>query len=121
MLYSPDRPIVDYSVSFIWLMAVGTIVCAALWKKFTKPKESDEYELSQIPLTPTNKRNEKLSDLFSNLTCSASYILLNSVSSISSLLLYVTIFLSFSALNLDDDIVNLAYSGLWNLDITISH
>ncbi|KAF3682995.1 putative pirin-like protein-like [Capsicum annuum] len=47
MLYSPDRPIVDYSVSFIWLMAVGTIVCAALWKKFTKPKESDEMVMEQ--------------------------------------------------------------------------
>ncbi|CAN4120937.1 unnamed protein product [Withania somnifera] len=41
LLYSPDRPIVDYSVSFIWLMAVGTIICAALWKKFTQSKEDD--------------------------------------------------------------------------------
>lgn len=49
LLYSPDRPIVDYSVSFIWLMAVGTIICAALWKKFTQSKESDDYELSQEP------------------------------------------------------------------------
>ncbi|XP_070041764.1 signal peptide peptidase-like 5 isoform X1 [Nicotiana tomentosiformis] len=42
LLYSPDRPIVDYSVSFIWLMAVGTIICAALWKRFTQSKESDD-------------------------------------------------------------------------------
>ncbi|XP_055814011.1 signal peptide peptidase-like 5 [Solanum dulcamara] len=41
LLYSPDRPIVDYSVSFIWLMAVGTIICAALWKKFTQSKDDD--------------------------------------------------------------------------------
>lgn len=41
LLYSPDRPIVDYSVSFIWLMAVGTILCAALWKKFTQSKDDD--------------------------------------------------------------------------------
>ncbi|XP_060180268.1 signal peptide peptidase-like 5 [Lycium barbarum] len=39
MLYSPDRPVVDYSVSFIWLMAVGTIICAAFWKKFTQSKD----------------------------------------------------------------------------------
>ncbi|PHT85170.1 Signal peptide peptidase-like 5 [Capsicum annuum] len=50
MLYSPDRPIVDYSVSFIWLMAVGTIVCAALWKKFTKPKESDDCNVLKSDL-----------------------------------------------------------------------
>lgn len=41
LLYSPDRPIVDYSVSFLWLMAVGTIICAALWKKFTQSKDDD--------------------------------------------------------------------------------
>ncbi|XP_019232716.1 PREDICTED: signal peptide peptidase-like 5 [Nicotiana attenuata] len=41
LLYSPDRPIVDYSVSFIWLMAVGTIICAALWKRFTRSKDDD--------------------------------------------------------------------------------
>lgn len=47
LLYSPDRPIVDYSVSFIWLMAVGTIICAALWKRFTQSKESDDCELKK--------------------------------------------------------------------------
>ncbi|KAM3249972.1 signal peptide peptidase-like 5 [Capsicum annuum] len=51
MLYSPDRPIVDYSVSFIWLMAVGTIVCAALWKKFTKPKETKEEDEEILHIT----------------------------------------------------------------------
>ncbi|XP_059282705.1 signal peptide peptidase-like 5 [Lycium ferocissimum] len=52
MLYSPDRPVVDYSVSFIWLMAVGTIICAAFWKKFTQSKESDDYDLTRAPSPP---------------------------------------------------------------------
>ncbi|MCD7461956.1 Signal peptide peptidase-like 2A [Datura stramonium] len=57
LLYSPDRPIVDYSVCLIWLMAVGTIICAALWKKFTQSKESDDYELSYEP--PLSHKKEK--------------------------------------------------------------
>ncbi|KAK4356775.1 hypothetical protein RND71_022385 [Anisodus tanguticus] len=30
ILYSPDRPVVDYSVLFIWLMAVGTVIVVGL-------------------------------------------------------------------------------------------
>ncbi|KAH0638211.1 hypothetical protein KY289_038126 [Solanum tuberosum] len=56
LLYSPDRPIVDYSVSFIWLMAVGTIICAALWKKFTQSKEiPDQCNAYMFPFTTTNR------------------------------------------------------------------
>ncbi|KAE9450734.1 hypothetical protein C3L33_17366, partial [Rhododendron williamsianum] len=42
LLYSPNRPIVDFSVVFLWLMAVGTIVCASLWSEFTGSKKNDE-------------------------------------------------------------------------------
>ncbi|XP_050205938.1 signal peptide peptidase-like 3 [Mercurialis annua] len=42
MLYAPNRPVVDYSVIFIWLMAVGTVTCASLWSEFTAPEETDE-------------------------------------------------------------------------------
>ncbi|KAL2506321.1 Signal peptide peptidase-like 3 [Abeliophyllum distichum] len=42
LLYSPDRPIVDFSVTFLWLMAVGTVVCASLWSEFTRSEQSDE-------------------------------------------------------------------------------
>ncbi|KAM7486394.1 hypothetical protein LguiA_002403 [Lonicera macranthoides] len=42
LLYSPPRPIVDYSVAFLWLMAVGTIVCATLWSEFTMHEKSDD-------------------------------------------------------------------------------
>lgn len=52
LLYSPDRPILDYSVIFLWLMAVGTVVFASLWSEITGSKQSDEHydELSpQVP------------------------------------------------------------------------
>ncbi|CAI9762835.1 unnamed protein product [Fraxinus pennsylvanica] len=42
LLYSPDRPIVDFSVTFLWLMSVGTVVCASLWSEFTVSDQSDE-------------------------------------------------------------------------------
>ncbi|PSS35907.1 Signal peptide peptidase-like [Actinidia chinensis var. chinensis] len=42
MLYSPNRPIVDFSVVFLWLMAVGTIVCASLWSEFIANEQNDE-------------------------------------------------------------------------------
>ncbi|XP_022878884.1 signal peptide peptidase-like 2 [Olea europaea var. sylvestris] len=42
LLYSPDRPIVDFSVTFLWLMSVGTVVCASLWSEFTGSEQSDE-------------------------------------------------------------------------------
>ncbi|KAH6795489.1 hypothetical protein C2S51_036475 [Perilla frutescens var. frutescens] len=43
LLYSPDRPILDYSVIFLWLMAVGTIVSASLWSEITGSNQSDEH------------------------------------------------------------------------------
>ncbi|BAT82937.1 Signal peptide peptidase-like 2 [Vigna angularis] len=42
LLYAPPRPLVDFSVAFLWLMSVGTIVCASLWSDFTSPEKSDE-------------------------------------------------------------------------------
>ncbi|KAL7251028.1 hypothetical protein ACSBR1_012951 [Camellia fascicularis] len=47
MLYSPNRPIVDFSVVFLWLMAVGTVISASLWSEFTSSEQNDDrYELS---------------------------------------------------------------------------
>ncbi|XP_047317199.1 signal peptide peptidase-like 2 [Impatiens glandulifera] len=48
-LYSPDRPIIDFSVAFLWLMAVGTVFCASLWSDFTLTDETDE-RYNQLPL-----------------------------------------------------------------------
>lgn len=42
LLYSPDRPLVDGGVAFLWLMAVGTIICASLWSDMTATEQPDE-------------------------------------------------------------------------------
>lgn len=42
LLYSPKRPVVDISEIFLWLMAVGTIVCASLWTEFIVCEQTDE-------------------------------------------------------------------------------
>ncbi|XP_065865703.1 signal peptide peptidase-like 2 [Euphorbia lathyris] len=43
--YAPSRPIVDYSVAFLWMMAVGTVFCATLWSEFTASEETvDRYD-----------------------------------------------------------------------------
>lgn len=41
-LYSPTRPLVDLSACFLWIMAVGTIVCASLWTEFVSCEQVDE-------------------------------------------------------------------------------
>uniref|UniRef100_A0A5B6Z4Q0 PA domain-containing protein n=1 Tax=Davidia involucrata TaxID=16924 RepID=A0A5B6Z4Q0_DAVIN len=43
LIYSPNRPIVDFSVVFLWLMAVGTIACASLWSEFTAEHNDEIY------------------------------------------------------------------------------
>ncbi|CAA0819893.1 Signal peptide peptidase-like 3 [Striga hermonthica] len=42
LLYSPERPILDYSVIFLWMMSVGTVVMASLWSEITGSEQSDE-------------------------------------------------------------------------------
>lgn len=42
LLYAPKRPVVDLSVVFLWMMAVGTILCASCWSEFTGSQQSDE-------------------------------------------------------------------------------
>lgn len=42
LLYAPPRPLVDFSVAFLWLISVGTIVCASLWSDLTASKKSDD-------------------------------------------------------------------------------
>lgn len=53
LLYSPKRPLVDYSVIFLWLMCVGTIVTASYWKTITVVEQNDEpyNELAEKVLT----------------------------------------------------------------------
>lgn len=42
-LYSPDRPIVDTAEVFLWLMAVGTILCASYWSAWSAREASIEH------------------------------------------------------------------------------
>lgn len=42
LLYAPKRPVVDFSVAFLWMMVVGTILCASCWSQLTAPQQADE-------------------------------------------------------------------------------
>ncbi|KAK1374826.1 PA domain-containing protein [Heracleum sosnowskyi] len=41
-LFSPPRPAVDVAEVFLWLMAVGTIVCASYWSVWSASEDSIE-------------------------------------------------------------------------------
>ncbi|WVZ73091.1 hypothetical protein U9M48_021439 [Paspalum notatum var. saurae] len=43
-LYSPDRPLVDTAEVFLWLMAVGTILCASYWSACSAREADIEQE-----------------------------------------------------------------------------
>lgn len=43
-LYSPRRPLVDTAEVFLWLMAVGTIVCASYWSAWSAREAAVEQD-----------------------------------------------------------------------------
>eukprot|EP00262_Sarcandra_glabra_P021198 TRINITY_DN881_c0_g1_i1.p1 TRINITY_DN881_c0_g1~~TRINITY_DN881_c0_g1_i1.p1 ORF type:complete len:537 (-),score=77.67 TRINITY_DN881_c0_g1_i1:227-1837(-) len=43
-LYSPNRPPVDTAEVFLWLMAVGTILCASYWSAWSAKEASIEHD-----------------------------------------------------------------------------
>ncbi|KAA8520838.1 hypothetical protein F0562_011511 [Nyssa sinensis] len=43
-LYSPQRPLVDMAEAFLWLMAVGTILCASYWSAWSAKEADIELE-----------------------------------------------------------------------------
>ncbi|KAA8522418.1 hypothetical protein F0562_013221 [Nyssa sinensis] len=43
-LYSPRRPLVDIAEVFLWLMAVGTILCASYWSAWSAREAAVEQE-----------------------------------------------------------------------------
>lgn len=43
-LYSPRRPVVDIAEVFLWLMAVGTILCASYWSAWSAREASIEHD-----------------------------------------------------------------------------
>ncbi|XVF84410.1 hypothetical protein PTKIN_Ptkin17bG0035000 [Pterospermum kingtungense] len=48
LLYAPTRPIVAYSVVFLWAMSVGTIITASFWQEFGTSETDERYnELSK--------------------------------------------------------------------------
>lgn len=42
LLYAPTRPLIDYSVLVLWLMAVGTVTLASLWSDITARDQRNE-------------------------------------------------------------------------------
>ncbi|KAG8644273.1 signal peptide peptidase-like 5 isoform X2 [Manihot esculenta] len=60
-LYAPTRPVVDFSVVFLWLMSVGTVISATLWSEFTATEESDKHynELSSKGNSSAVKEEEQ--------------------------------------------------------------
>ncbi|XP_074264807.1 signal peptide peptidase-like 2 [Silene latifolia] len=43
-LYSPKRPVVDIAEVFLWLMAVGTILCSSYWSAWSAREAATEHE-----------------------------------------------------------------------------
>ncbi|KAJ4831903.1 Signal peptide peptidase-like 2 [Turnera subulata] len=43
-LYSPRRPLVDIAEVFLWLMAVGTILCASFWSAWSAREAAIEHD-----------------------------------------------------------------------------
>ncbi|KAK3010316.1 hypothetical protein RJ639_011386 [Escallonia herrerae] len=43
-LYSPRRPLVDIAEVFLWLMAVGTILCASFWSAWSAREAAIEQD-----------------------------------------------------------------------------
>ncbi|KAL3517170.1 hypothetical protein ACH5RR_024072 [Cinchona calisaya] len=43
-LYSPQRPLVDVAEVFLWLIAVGTILCASYWSAWTARQAAIELD-----------------------------------------------------------------------------
>lgn len=43
-LYSPRRPVVDIAEVFLWLMAVGTILCGSYWAAWSAREAAIEHD-----------------------------------------------------------------------------
>ncbi|KAJ7979097.1 Signal peptide peptidase-like [Quillaja saponaria] len=54
LLYSPNRPVVDFSAGILWIMAVGTVICASLWSEFIASEQTDERYNELSPKESSN-------------------------------------------------------------------
>lgn len=90
LLYSPNRPFIDFSEIFMWMMAVGTIVCASLWSKFIGNEQCDDrYKQLTIKETQDDISASKVEpekDVMHITTKAAVFFIL--ISSIFLMLLY---------------------------------
>ncbi|GMY32220.1 signal peptide peptidase-like 5 [Fagus crenata] len=59
LLYAPTRPVVDVSVVFLWMMAIGTIFCASRWSEFTASEQTDERYNELSPKESSNAETVK--------------------------------------------------------------
>lgn len=50
-MYSPKRPVVDVAEVFLWLMAVGTILCASYWSAWSAREAAVEHS-KLVKVTP---------------------------------------------------------------------
>ncbi|XP_065021715.1 signal peptide peptidase-like 4 [Musa acuminata AAA Group] len=87
-LYSPDRPLVDTAEVFLWLMAIGTILCASYWSAWSAREALIEHEklLKDAPDELLNMENTGSSGVVDINTTSA--ILFVVIASCFLILLY---------------------------------
>lgn len=72
LIYAPSHPIVDYSVVFLWMMAVGTVITASLWPKLTESEQSDESRNELSPKVAGKNTLVFTLSIFSNVVSSIS-------------------------------------------------
>ncbi|KAF7837091.1 signal peptide peptidase-like 3 [Senna tora] len=63
LLYAPTRPLIDYSVAFLWLMSVGTVVLASLWSDITAPEQTDDCYNEESSNAAAGKEEEEIVSL----------------------------------------------------------
>ncbi|XP_047982141.1 signal peptide peptidase-like 2 isoform X2 [Salvia hispanica] len=90
LIYSPNRPIVDYSVVFLWMMSVGTVVSATLWSDIVG---SEEYYEPSNQLSPKESDSGANDDGILHITMASAVIF---VVSASTFLLLLYFFMSAS-------------------------
>ncbi|XP_022875528.1 signal peptide peptidase-like 2 [Olea europaea var. sylvestris] len=68
-LYSPRRPVVDIAEVFLWLMAVGTILCASYWSAWSAREAAIEQDKllkdasDEIPNTKSHAGGSNVVDI----------------------------------------------------------
>jgi len=59
LMYSPKRPLVDISETFLWLMAVGTVLGASFWSAWTAREVAQEHYRSLKEGDPSAPETEQ--------------------------------------------------------------